>query len=123
MTVALVMLAGAAGAVARFVVDAAVQRRGDGSYPWGTFWINVSGSLALGLIWGWADHHSQSAHAGDLRTIAGTGFCGAFTTFSAFSVEAVRLIGSGRYATAGRYVATSLAVGGLAAAAGLAVMR
>jgi fluoride exporter len=118
MTVLWVLLAGAAGAIARYQVDVTVTRRGDGSYPWGTFWVNVSGCLLLGLIVGYADHHG----APTLRTVAGTGFCGAYTTFSTFSLESVRLIETARYATAARYTLTSIAVGGLAAAAGLAIM-
>ena len=117
MTVALLMVAGAIGAIARFLLEAAVQRRGDGSHPWGTFWVNVTGCLALGVITGFTDHHSAVA----VHTVAGTGFCGAYTTFSTFSVESVRLIETGRYGAAARYVGTSLVVGGLAAAVGLAI--
>jgi fluoride exporter len=118
VTVTLMLLAGACGAIARYGLDRAISGRGDGTYPWGTFWVNVSGCLLLGLVWGWADHHSAAA----LRTIAGTGFCGAYTTFSTFSLESVRLIELGRYATATRYALTSVAVGGLAAAVGLGLM-
>lgn len=112
------MLAGGAGAVARFTTDEAVQRRGDGSYPWGTFWINVTGCLLLGVIWGYVDNHTGDRA---LQTVAGTGFCGGFTTFSTFSVESVRLIERREYGAAARYVTTSLVVGGLAAAVGLAL--
>ena len=112
------MLAGGVGAVARFTTDEAVQGRGDGRYPWGTFWVNVSGCLLLGVIWGYVDNHSADKA---LLTVAGTGFCGGFTTFSTFSVEAIRLMELGRYAAAARYVGTSLVVGGLAAAVGLAL--
>ena len=104
----------------RFTADSAIQRRGDGRYPWGTFWVNVSGCLALGLITGWVDHHT--GHTA-LQTVAGTGFCGGFTTFSTFTVESVRLVEAGRYGTAARYVVTSLVVGAAAAAVGLAISR
>lgn len=117
MTLALLVIAGAAGAIARFLADAAIQRRGDGRYPWGTFWVNVSGCLLLGLITGWYDQHGGT----EFRDVTGAGFCGAFTTFSAFGVESVRLIEARRYGTAARYVLTSLAAGGFAAAAGLAL--
>jgi fluoride exporter len=117
VTVVYLMLAGAGGAIARFSLDSTVTRRTGPGYPWGTFWVNVSGCLLLGLIWGWVDHHGHPT----LRTIAGTGFCGAYTTFSTFSLESVRLIETGRYAVAARYVVTSVVVGGIAAAAGLAV--
>ena len=112
------MLAGGAGAVARFTTDEAVQRRGDGRYPWGTFWINVTGCLLLGVTWGFVDKHSADRA---LLTIVGTGFCGGFTTFSTFSVEAVRLVERQEYGAAARYVGSSLVLGGLAAAVGLAL--
>jgi CrcB protein len=117
VTVFLLMVAGAGGAIARFAGDSAIQRRTGDGYPWGTFWINVSGSLLLGLIIGWYDQHGGQ----QLRDVAGTGFCGAFTTFSTFSIESIRLVEARRYWTAARYVGTSMAVGGLAAAAGLAL--
>ena len=112
------MVAGGVGAIARFTTDEAIQGRGDGDYPWGTFWINVTGCLLLGVIWGYVDQHTGDAA---FRTVMGTGFCGGFTTFSTFSVEAVRLIETGRYGAAARYVGTSLVVGGLAAGLGLAI--
>jgi CrcB protein len=113
-----VALAGAAGAIARYLVDRGVHRFRDGHWPWGTLVVNVTGCFALGVIWGWVDqHHGDTT----LRTIAGTGFCGAYTAFSTFGIETVRLLESERYAAAARYVAASLVAGGLAAAAGLAV--
>jgi CrcB protein len=118
MTLLWVAVTGAAGAVARYLVDRGVQRVRDGHWPWGTLVVNVTGCLLLGLVWGWVDHHPDDA---TLRTIAGTGFCGAYTTFSTFSIEAVRLVESGRYAAAARYAASSLLAGAVAAAAGLAV--
>jgi CrcB protein len=116
--VLLMMLAGGAGAVARFTTDEAVQSRGDGSYPWGTFGINVSGCFLLGVIWGYVDNHSSDKA---FLTVAGTGFCGGFTTFSTFSVESLRLMQVREYGAAARYVGTSLVLGGLAAAVGLAL--
>lgn len=118
MTVVWVALAGAAGAIARYLVDRGVQRSRDGHWPWGTLVVNVSGCFVLGLVWGWVDRHQGDA---TLRTVAGTGLCGAYTTFSTFGVEAVRLLGAERYAAAARYVAASLLAGAVAAAAGLAL--
>jgi CrcB protein len=113
-----VALTGAAGAITRYLVDRAVQRVRDGQWPWGTLVVNVSGCLLLGLIWGWVNHHPADT---TFRTIAGTGFCGAYTTFSTFSIETVRLLESRRYAAAAGYLLASLVAGGLAAAVGLAL--
>lgn len=88
MTVVAVMVAGALGAVARFVVDGAVKRRWSTTFPWATFIINVTGSLLLGLVAGVVTYHAVSA---DLKAIVGTGFCGGYTTFSTASFESVRL--------------------------------
>lgn len=103
----LVVLAGALGAPARFVVERAVSRRT--GWGWGTVTVNLLGSFLLGLLAGGAEAHGWSS---DLRLVAGTGFLGAFTTFSAFTVECVRLPGRAR----ATYLGVSV-VGGLAAAA------
>lgn len=87
---ALAALAGGLGAVARFVVDALVNRRLPNSpLPAGTLSINISGSFLLGLLTGLAARHSGLPPA--LTNIAGAGFCGGYTTFSTASLEVVRL--------------------------------
>ncbi|TQF73255.1 fluoride efflux transporter CrcB [Rhodococcus spelaei] len=87
MTVLLVLVGGAVGAPARFLLDRTVQSRHDSEFPWGTLAVNVIGSLILGALVGGA-----SAHGGALMTLVGTGFCGALTTFSTFSYETLRLL-------------------------------
>src|SRR5437764_43474 len=84
----------------------------------GTFVINVTGSLVLGFITGLALYHGLDD---DVRVVAGTGFCGAYTTFSAFSLETVRMIERGAYGAALRYSVATLFVAVAAAAVGLAV--
>jgi fluoride exporter len=113
-----VAAAGAVGAPARYLVDLAVQERGrrHPELPLGTLAVNVSGSFLLGLVTGLALHHGLPAGA---RTTLGTGFCGAYTTFSTFSYETIRLVQDGDLAEAGLNVLASLAAGAVAAAAGL----
>lgn len=108
MTVLLVLLGGAVGAPVRYLTDQAVQRRHSSAFPWGTWTVNVVGSLVLGIV--------VAAGPDWLVTLAGTGFCGALTTFSTFGYETVRLTEEGELATATWNVAGSL-VAGLAAAA------
>jgi CrcB protein len=110
--------AGAFGAVARYVIDALVQQRTRRDHPWGTFLINASGSFVLGLLSGLALYHGLSRAP---KTVLGTGFCGAFTTFSTFTFETVRLVEEGELDVAAVNVVASLVVGVLAAAAGIAV--
>jgi CrcB protein len=116
MTLALLMLAAAVGAPLRYVVDQAVQHRFPGAFPTGTLTINVSGSLLLGLLTGLAAHHGLAPQA---VTVLGTGLLGAYTTFSTFSYETVRLLEDGAVAEATLNVVGSLTLGLAAAAAGL----
>jgi fluoride exporter len=110
MTLALVLLGGAVGAPTRYLTDVAVQRLHRSSFPWGTWTVNVVGSLILGLV--------AAGASSWLETLVGTGFCGALTTFSTFGYETVRLADEGETAVATANVAASLTVGLLAAALG-----
>jgi len=107
-------LAGAAalGAASRYAADRLMASRFGARLPWGTLLVNLAGCLLLGLLTGAGLHHGLGAAP---RRILGTGFCGALTTFSAFSVETLRLAGAGRYA----YLALSVGGGLFAAAGGL----
>lgn len=111
-------VAGAAGASLRYLVEVALSQRSRGPAPWGTWVVNVSGSFLLGVLIGLGLHHGLPRTT---RVVFGVGFCGAYTTFSAFAVETVRLgEGAGRGAAARNVVGT--VVGALlAAAAGLAL--
>lgn len=84
-----VMSAGAIGALSRFVVDSAVKHRWSTAFPWATIVINVTGSLLLGVLAGLVIFQGAP---GGLQQIAGTGFCGGYTTFSTASFETMRLI-------------------------------
>jgi fluoride exporter len=97
-------LAGAAGAVARYLVDGAVQDRTSGLFPFGTLTVNIVGSFMLGVLAGVALHVSNST----TNAILGTGFCGGLTTWSTASWETVRLIEEGAHATAIRYALSNL---------------
>ena len=82
------LVAAAVGASARYLLDGFVQDRTDGEFPWGTCVVNVSGSFVLGVITGLALYHGLGV---DSKLVLGTGFCGAYTTFSTFTYETVRL--------------------------------
>ena len=111
-------LAGSAGAAARFVSDGAVRARVASRVPVATIAINVSGSLLLGVLTGLvAFHHATST----LALVAGTGFCGGFTTFSTSSFETVRLLQQGDLRAAGINTAVTITGALAAAAAGVAL--
>ncbi|MBT3267639.1 fluoride efflux transporter CrcB [Candidatus Poribacteria bacterium] len=104
------------GAIGRFYVTACMQGRSKG-FPLGTLTVNVAGSLALGFL---ASLLAQRALGGaHWRLVLGVGFLGAFTTFSTFSYESVRLWADGRWGALAANV--GLNVGACLAAAALGV--
>lgn len=116
MTLLAVLGAGIAGALARFVTEMTLERSRP-TVPWGVFAVNIAGSGLLGLLV--ALHAAGRVSAGALA-IAGTGFCGAFTTYSAFTLATVRLARIERRVAL--LVAAAMVAGcALAAAAGTAV--
>jgi CrcB protein len=66
-----------------------VQSRHDSVFPWGTFGVNVAGSFVLGLLYQGAQTHGWSP---EVMAFAGSGFCGALTTYSTFGFETVQLL-------------------------------
>jgi CrcB protein len=114
----LVALAGAVGAPLRYVVDTLVSDRVDGTFPFGTLVVNVSGSFVLGGLSGLAIYHGLP---GTPKLIVGAGLVGAYTTFSTFGFETVALFEAGEVGLAARNVVLSALVGAAAAGVGLAL--
>ena len=113
---AAVAVGGALGALVRYVVSDRFPEPG-GRFPWTTFWVNVSGALVLGFVLTMVVERFPPTRY--LRPFLATGFCGAYTTFSTFTFETVRLIEEGALAQAALNVAATASTCGLAAAAGL----
>lgn len=118
MTALAFVVAAAVGAAGRYVVDFAISERSRHLFPWGTFWVNVAGSFVLGAVAGAA---ARGLVSPELRLVAGTGFCGAFTTFSTFAYETMRLYEEGSRLQAALNAAASFAAGLAACAGGLAL--
>ncbi|MEU4391715.1 fluoride efflux transporter CrcB [Kribbella sp. NPDC023855] len=117
----LLVIAGAvAGAPLRYLTDRAVQARHDSAFPWGTFAVNVIGSVILGFVTG-------ATLAGDaphwVQLLIGTGFCGALTTYSTFSYETLRLYEQNAKLTALANVTASILAAVGAATLGVAVSQ
>jgi fluoride exporter len=111
---------GAFGSLARYGIGEWTRTRFGESFPWGTLVVNVAGSLLLGLLLGLALSGKTSRPT---RALIGTGFLGAFTTFSTFSAESYALIEGGKLGAAAANVSANLVVGLLAAALGFALGR
>jgi len=118
MLIATLVLAGAIGAPTRYFIDGWVQRHASGVFPWGTFVINVTGSFLLGVITGLSLYHGFGLVP---KTATGTGFCGAYTTFSTFSYETIRLVEEGSIQPALANAGGSVVIGLAAAALGLSL--
>ena len=112
------VIAAAVGAPLRYLVDGAIAERTEGVFPWGTFVINASGSLVLGVLTGLGLYHAFPKVP---KVILGTGFCGSYTTFSTFTYETVELLEEGAVNEAARNAFGTLLVGAGAAALGLAL--
>ena len=113
------LVAAGAGAVARYLLDGFVQDRRSGPFPWGTYVVNLTGCFVLGGVTGVGLYHDLGA---TVRTVIGTGGLGAFTTFSTFAFETVRLAEEGVVDAALRNVAGTFVVGLAAAGLGLGLM-
>jgi CrcB protein len=112
------LVAAGIGAPGRYLLDGWIQDRTSGAFPWGTFTVNVTGCLALGLLAGLGLYHDLGTTA---RTVLGTGGLGAYTTFSTLTFETVRLAEEGAVNEAVRNASASLLVGLAAVTAGLAL--
>jgi len=121
MKIIWLMVAGGFGAGARYGLTLAVQNwladagsRGwpghflGATFPLGTLLINISGAFLLALVTVLA---LQEAVSPELRLVVGTGFIGAFTTFSTFELEAHGLLSSGQWAQAAMYILGNLLLG------------
>ena len=117
MRIALIAVAGAAGALTRYAVASAVGVR---AFPWATLAINITGSFLLGLLLAFGIEREWSD---DTVVPLAVGFLGAYTTFSTFSYETFTLMRTDRVPLAMVYVAVSVVVGVLAAGAGYVLAR
>lgn len=114
----LVGAGGFLGSVMRYVTAQFIDAKINSLYPFGTFTVNLVGSFILGVVVGWS-----AARGGDyqnLKLLLITGFCGGFTTFSAFAFENMNLIDQKMTVLSLTYIMGSLVVGVLAVTVGIA---
>ncbi len=102
-----VALGSIVGAVARFLVSVLfVSQFGDG-FPWGTLFVNVTGSFVIGFYAALTGPDGRLFVSARQRLFVMVGICGGYTTFSAFSLETLRLVQSGKAQTAFVYLLVS----------------
>jgi CrcB protein len=104
MNILLLSIGGALGAVSRYKLGILMMKHEKHTFPFGTFLINITGALLLGILCG-------LNISGNYYLLLGDGFCGAFTTFSTFSVESVQLIRGKAWKKSILYIVSSVAAG------------
>lgn len=113
----LVGAGGFLGSVLRYLSSLTVSKLLHTAFPWGTFTVNVLGCLIMGVVIG------AVSKDGDWKLFLATGLCGGFTTFSAFASENLELLNNGNYTLFTTYTLSSIILGVLALAGGLAIAR
>jgi fluoride exporter len=116
VTALLVFVGAGLGGVARFGISRWMMAAAGTAFPWGTLIVNVAGSFVITFGIGWMHARGMSVSRQDFLA---AGLCGGFTTFSAFSVETLRMLDSGQAPKAALYVTLSVLLGVAAAYAGL----
>lgn len=111
----------AAGGVSRFYLATAIQQRLGVSFPWGTFAINLTGSLLLGFLIRYA--LATPSISLEMRAMLTTGFCGGYTTFSTYSYETVVMLEEGQFGRAAVYSLGSVLLALLATFCGFMLAR
>ena len=116
----LVGIGGGLGTIARYLSQKAAGLYLPLSFPYGTFLVNIAGSLIIGLIFGLSEKTSISP---EVRLFLATGFCGGFTTFSTFTLDALMMIRGGHYIYLSLYIVLSIVLGLAATFGGVALAR
>lgn len=116
----LVGIGGMVGSILRFVTSSWFVQNIPPTWPWGTFFVNIAGCLIIGIVLGapWKQHTSEM-----WRLLLASGFCGGFTTFSAFSSEGYQMLKNEMFFLFAAYAACSIVLGLLAVSAGYFLIR
>jgi fluoride exporter len=112
-------LGGFLGSIARYLLSGWAAARWGVIFPWGTFIINISGSFILGFFLAFAQERPW-VHP-PARLLFAIGFVGAYTTFSTYTYESIRLMMNGQFALAAAYIVGSVVFGLVAVFAGVAL--
>ena len=119
----LVFLGAGIGGALRHGVNVGCARMCGTAFPWGTLTVNVVGSFLMGLIAAWLAFKAGEGWSQPLRLFLTTGILGGFTTFSAFSLDAILIWERGQTGLAAAYIGASVALSIVGLLAGLALIR
>jgi CrcB protein len=114
-------LGGGLGSMARYLCQRWFTLNYPHHFPWGTFAVNISGCLLIGIFWGFS--FKSFAENESWKVFLMTGLCGGFTTFSAFTLEGIGLLKEQRTGLFFLYIAGSVLLGLLATYAGMKISR
>jgi len=117
----IVVLGGSLGSGLRYITASHMTRLFPASFPYGTFIVNISGCMLIGLIYGFSERFDWPSN--QFRLFLATGFCGGYTTFSSFTYENIKLLQSGDYLTFSLYSLASFALGLLAGFIGISLTK
>ena len=120
-TLILIGLGGGVGSILRYLLGMYLYKHFPGSFPWGTWVANVLGCFLIGLFMALSER--SPGLDPEWRQLLVVGFCGGFTTFSAFSVESLSLLQNDQPITAFLYIAASVIVGLSATLLGFFLMK
>ena len=120
-TLILVGLGGGIGSILRYLIGLYFQKQFPAAFPWGTWVVNVLGCFLIGLLVALPER--SAGLNPEWRQLLVIGFCGGFTTFSAFSLEGLSLFQNNQAVAAFLYIATSIVVGLSATLLGLILMK
>ena len=115
----LVGIGGFVGSMLRYVSSRSIDEKFNSLVPYGTLTVNIAGSFVLGIIYAWAIR--KTGNAENIRLFFGAGFCGGFTTFSAFAFENLNMLEQKLIASSVLYISVSLVLGIVAVFAGMAL--
>lgn len=111
----------AVGGGCRYLLSIFIQQFNRTQFPAGTIVVNTLGCFLIGIIFALSDRYPGSSQ--NMKILLATGFCGGFTTFSAFAIENLELIKNGNPLTATLYIGFSVLLGISAAWAGTAILK
>ena len=119
--VLLIGFAGFLGTIARYLSGQLIYKFLPIAFPFGTLIVNILGCFIIGIVYGWFE--KENIYSNEWKLIFATGFCGGFTTFSAFSMENIQLLREGQFGIALLYIFVSVVIGISATFGGVSLMK